>query len=309
MAIDANWSSVVLLLPFEGADASTVFSDVKLHSVTPNGNAQISTAQFPSGCSSSAKFDGNNDYLSLSHADFALGTGDYDIDLSVYVAGDTVSGTSNTAHLIDFRTTEPQAAINIAIRGSSHADAGKLIVYINGSIRITSTSVFGASFKRATLSRVSGVTRLFVDGVQEGSSYTDGNNYTTTSLKIGGTYTPSSGDYRCLNGYVGPLRITKHGRGHSTTFTPESLPFIRPTISGTVYDDVGAKASKVVVATKRSTLATAGYAVSDVVTGEYVIYPTDFSEHVVTQFDTTTYPLVDGGSGENALIYDRVVPG
>lgn len=309
MAIDAQWSSVVLLCPFEGADGSTTITDVKGHVVTVAGNAQISTAQYPAGCSSSAKFDGNNDYLTISHADLALGTGDFDIGFSIYVSGDTVSGSSNTAHVFDFRTTEPQVAINIAVRGSAHADANKMLVYINGAQRILSTTVFGASFKRVNLSKVSGVTRLFVDGVQEGANYTDANNYTTTSMNIGAIYTPSSGDYRSINGHVGPIRITKHGRGHSTSFTPDSLPFPRPTISGTAYDNLGAEVDNVVVAMKRSTLALAGYAVSDAVTGEYTIYPSDFSEHIVMRLDADTYPLVDGGLGESAIIYDRVIPG
>ena len=310
MAIDAQWSNVVLLCPFEGADGSTTITDVKGHVVTVAGSAQISTAQYPAGCSSSAKFDGDNDYLTISHADFELGTGDFDIDLPLYKAGETVGGASIAANIIDFRTAEPSVAINLVVDGGSGSiGANKVVLYVNGTVRIIGTTSIGAAFKRVTLSRVSGVTRLFIDGVQEGSSYTDTNNYTQTVANIGGRFSATSGDYRSLNGYIGPIRITKHGRGHSTTFTPDSLPFPRPMISGTVYDDLGAEVDNVVVALKRGTLALAGYAVSDAVTGEYTIYPADFSEHVVMRFDTATYPLVDGGSGENAAIYDRVIPG
>jgi len=291
MAIDAQWSSVVLLLPFEGADGSTTITDVKGHVVTVAGNAQISTAQYPAGCSSSAKFDGNNDYLTISHADFAIGTGDFDIDFPLYKAGETTTGAGNAGNLIDFRTAEPSVAIGLFVDGGSGSTgANKVYLYVNGANRIVGTTEIGAAFKRVTLSRVSGVTRLFIDGVQEGSSYTDTNNYTQTVANIGGRFSATSGDYRSLNGYIGPIRITKHGRGHSTTFTPDSLPFPRPMISGTVLDHLAAPVAKTVLVYDRSTNAYIGGANSDPTTGQYTFYPPDFGELKVERIDELADP-------------------
>ncbi|MBK8759256.1 MAG: hypothetical protein IPM03_02200 [Sulfuritalea sp.] len=291
MAIDAQWSSVVLLCPFEGADGSTTITDVKGHVVTVAGNAQISTAQYPAGCSSSAKFDGNNDYLTISHADLALGTGDFDIDFPLYKAGETTTGAANAANIIDFRASDPSVAIQIAVDGGSGSvGANKVYLYVNGSVRITGTTSIGAAFKRVNLSRVSGVTRLFIDGVQEGSSYTDANNYTQTVANIGGRFAAISGDYRSLNGYLGPIRITKHGRGHSTTFTPDSLPFPRPMISGTVRDHLAAPVAKTVLVYDRSTNAYIGGANSDPTTGQYTFYPPDFGELKVERIDELADP-------------------
>lgn len=311
MAIDSQWSNVKLLLPFEGPNNSTTITDAKGHSVTVAGGAKLSTAQYPSGCASSLALDGNNDYLTLSHADFAFGTGDFAIEIPVYKSGDTVTGTANAAYLLDFRTAEPSTQIDLYVYGStSGSNPNKVALYVNGADRIVSTTSMGASWKLVTLARISGVTRLFIDGTQEGGSYTDTNNYSGTVINVSARHANLSGDYRSFNGYFGPIRITKgNGRGYSANFTPPSLPFIRPSISGPVRNAAGTLAAKAVVALKRSTLAIAGTAISDGVTGAYTIYPADFSEHVVMEFDTATYPLVDGTFGENAMIYDRVIPG
>ena len=70
-----------LLLHCDGADGSTTFTDETGKTVTPNGNAQIDTAQSKFG-GASGLFDGAGDYLSVpDHDDWALGAGDYTIDL------------------------------------------------------------------------------------------------------------------------------------------------------------------------------------------------------------------------------------
>jgi len=311
MAVDSQWGNVKLLLPVDGPNNSTTITDVNGHTVTVNGGAKLSTAQAPSGCTSSLALDGNNDYLTLSHADFAFGTGDFAIEMWVYKVGDTVSGTTNAGYLLDFRTAEPGVDVDLFVAGSTDGtNPNKVGFYVNGSNRIVSTTSMGASWKNVTLARISGVSRLFIDGTQEGGNYTDTNNYTSTAFSVSARFANLSGDYRSFNGYFGPIRITKgSGRGYSSNFTPPSLPFDRPKISGVTKNaNSGALESKVVVALKRSTLAVDGTAIS-AGDGTYTIYPSDFSEHIVMDFDTATYPLVDGGSGENAIIYDRVIPG
>jgi hypothetical protein len=66
---DPNFSSVSLLLPMNGTNGSTTFTDVSNNAftVTPAGNAQISTAQSKWG-GSSARFDGDGDFLSIAYA-------------------------------------------------------------------------------------------------------------------------------------------------------------------------------------------------------------------------------------------------
>lgn len=305
MAVDTQWANVSLLLPL-----SSDLLDVKGNTVTVAGGAALSSAHAPSGCTNSLLLDGNNDYLTVSGAGLALGTGDFSIEIPAYKVGDSVSGTANAGILLDFRTAEPSVQILLNIAGSTDpTNPNKVVFYVNGANQIVGTTAISTAFKFVTLARISGVTRLFIDGVQEGSSYTDANNYSATSFNVGGRFAATGGDYRSFNGHIGPIRVTKNGRGYSTTFTPPSLPFPRPMISGTVYDASGATVSKAVVARKRSTLAIVGTALSSAVDGTYRIYVPDFSEHVVAKYDTATYPLVDGDySAGYAEIRDRVIP-
>lgn len=285
MAIDTSWANVSLLCPF---DADLL--DVKGHTITVSGGAALSAAHAPTGSTKSLYLDGNNDYLSLSHADLALGSGDWAIEFPLYRAGDTTTGTANAAVLLDFRTTEPNVAININLQGSTSGSPNKITVWINGANRITSTSAIGAAFVWVTLAKVSGTLRLFFGGVQEGSNYTDGNTYSTTTLRVGGLYTPTSGDYRSPNAYIGPLRITKAGRGYSTTFTPPTLPYVRPTISGHVYDASAAPVAKTILVRDRSTQLLLGGVNSDPSTGAYTFYPADFGEVQVERLDELADP-------------------
>ena len=79
-------------------------------------------------------------------------------------------------------------------------------------------------------------------------------------------------------------------------------------ISGVTKDDTGTPAQKLVALFERSGfLPLVDTVLSDVVTGEYSFtVGDDTTEHFVICFDSTDDPLVDGGSGENALIFDRV---
>jgi hypothetical protein len=48
-----------------------------------------------------------------------------------------------------------------------------------------------------------------MNGTQVGSSYTDANNYSATTWRIGGRFAAVSGDFRSLNGYLDDLRLVK----------------------------------------------------------------------------------------------------
>lgn len=80
---DPYYASVTLLMHFEGADASTTFTDVKgLCTFTAHGNAQIDTAQSAFG-SASGLFDGNGDYLTAPGPGgnpYTFTTGDFTIE-------------------------------------------------------------------------------------------------------------------------------------------------------------------------------------------------------------------------------------
>lgn len=81
-ATDPDFASVVLLSGFEGADASTTFTDESTiaRTLTANGNAQIDTAQAKFG-SSSLLLDGTGDYVSAADsADWNFGTAPFTME-------------------------------------------------------------------------------------------------------------------------------------------------------------------------------------------------------------------------------------
>lgn len=80
MAGNPYWDKLVLGLHCDGTNGSTTFTDVKGKTVTANGNAQISTAQYPAltGKTSSGYGDGTGDYLTIpASVDFNFGTGNF----------------------------------------------------------------------------------------------------------------------------------------------------------------------------------------------------------------------------------------
>ena len=300
MAIDANWSSVKLLLPM-----SADYQDVKAHSVSSVGGAALaSTVGTPFGAGNALFLDGVDDHLAITDsADFTLGSGNFTIEAWInfvsHATGMAIISQrggpgSNIAFIVEYNTTAAGIRFTYSTDGTS-------ATYIDRAWSPTNGVWYHVAVVRSGT-----VVQIKIDGTQLGTDYTIGASSiynSSAELKIGAlSTTPAS----FFSGYIGPVRLTSASR---TITAAPTAPFPRPTLSGTVYDDLGAKASKVVVAIKRSSLALVGYAISNGTTGIYTIYPPDFSEHVVLRFDTATYPLVDGGSGENALIYDRVIPG
>jgi len=87
---DEHFANVSLLLHFDGADASTTFTDSSSngHTVSVQGNAQLDDAEFKFG-TTSGLFDGSGDYAEVNDADFNLSSGDWTIEGWFYDAGDT----------------------------------------------------------------------------------------------------------------------------------------------------------------------------------------------------------------------------
>jgi hypothetical protein len=294
MAIDTSWANVSLLLPL-----SSDLLDVKGHSVTANGGAALSSAVgTPFGAGSALYCNSISKYLSSSSADFAFGSGSYTAEMWIYAP---LSHSGN----MGLFATSPQAVSPTGVL-LTLSPTGVLRIsetWSTNTIASSAGAVSANTWTHVAVIRSGTTTVIKVNGTQVATG-THSGNYTSTAFVIGGDYTTPFVACLC---YFSDVRIT-NGVARTITAAP-SARFPRPTISGHVYDAAAAPAAKVVKALKRSTMALDGETVSNGVTGAYTIYPSDFTEHVVVEFDTATSPLVDGGSGENALIYDRVIPG
>lgn len=84
---DPSISSTKLLLSYEGADASTIFTDgspAARGNATVTGNAQVDTAQFKFG-TGSALFDGTGDVLTFADSDdWHFSTGAFTVETFIY---------------------------------------------------------------------------------------------------------------------------------------------------------------------------------------------------------------------------------
>jgi hypothetical protein len=164
--------------------------------VTANGNAQLSTAQKKFGTASLA-LDGVGDYASINNqADLQFGTGNFCLEGWVYR---TTSGSYTT--IFDMRT----AAIDVAILLGINT-VNTLYCYINGAIVMTGATVVPAStWTHVAIARSGTNLKMFLNGVQQGSTYVDSNNYAAKPLRIGADWNGLYG----FTGYVDDVRVAK----------------------------------------------------------------------------------------------------
>ena len=158
----------------------------------------------------STTFSSSN-YLTVTSPSIAMGTGDFTIEFWMYF-----TGTDGTRYeLIDTGTSTI-----VLYRYSNNA----LSYFFNGADRISlsgfTAAAYGNRWLHFAISRVSGSTKMFINGSQVGSTYTDTNSFTLTSMIIG--YSPGAGSYWA--GQVSNFRILAGTGLYSTTFTPPTTP-------------------------------------------------------------------------------------
>ena len=183
--------------------------------VTVNGDAQLDTAIKKFG-SAALLLDGVGDYLSLpAQADFNFGTGDFTIEGQFYR-----SASASASFMFDFRTADNQAAPCLYI-----ASTTSISYYVSGAARITAAAAFTNlnTWYHIAISRVSGNTRLFVNGSQVGSTWVDTTNYIESPVVIGARYNLTTGQF--WTGSIDEVRISKGVGRYSTTFIAPTAAF------------------------------------------------------------------------------------
>jgi len=245
-AWDSYYSSVSLLLPMDGSNNSTVFTDYgpSARAVTAYGDAKISTSQSKFG-GSSAVFDGTGDYLSVANSDaFDFGSGDFAIEAWIYIAANSgVDSDGNRGFAICNTWNAGNTPIYgwlFGVSGSSSTTGTGLQMDSwngsNGTLFRATVSISQSSWHHVAASVIGGTRRLYLDGtlltstqtITVGSGYTQANSI-GNALNVGRT---SSNFYPlCLNGYIDDLRITK-GNGRGYTGSSVAVPtFASPTRS------------------------------------------------------------------------------
>jgi hypothetical protein len=204
-----------LLLNFTNAGITDATAKNDLETV---GNAQISTAQSQFG-GSSMSFDGTNGtYLSVkgSSAVVPLGSGDFTIEFWIYFN----TGAVASRILMDYRPLGTEGLYPTLFTDAS----SQLTYYTNSANRIVGGTLSATSWTHIALCRASGSTRLFINGTQSGSTYTDANNYlSATDRPFVGMSSRTAND-GMFSGYIDDLRITRFAR-YTSNFTAPTAAF------------------------------------------------------------------------------------
>jgi hypothetical protein len=195
-----------------------IFDNTCFNTFETVNSAQIDTTVKKYG-TGSIEFDGTTDYLYQSFASetLTLGSGDWTIEFWFYLNALPVSGS------FVFLDQRP-ASTNGIYPTITVESTGTLRFFVNGSNRISSSSgaVSGSTWYHLAICKSSGFTKMFLDGTQVGSTYTDNNTYLNSRTVIG------SASYNLgastVNGFVDDLRISRVAR-YTTTFTPPDKEF------------------------------------------------------------------------------------
>lgn len=206
---DSAFNTNVALLRGDGANNSTSIIDSSASATawSVSGNARISTAEKRFG-TGSIYFDGtsNTKISPPSATPYAFGTDDFCIEFWLFVS------VSAAVYYYDSR---PNGGGGSYIALFSAA-GGNVTMLVNNSAVISSGNFSANTWVHFALCRSGTTTRMFLNGTQTGSSYTDTNNYLCAAGgPVIGMDAPNQ--YR-LNGYMDEIRISRGaGAGRYTS--------------------------------------------------------------------------------------------
>ena len=176
------------------------------------GNAKLSTAIKKFG-TASLVLDGTGDFITYSsQPDFGFGTGDFTIEGWFYKTA------ALSQILVDTRTTSTQNSIMVQSNGG-----GNLRLFVNGVFVLTSSNNHTLNtWNHLAISRASGVTRFFINGVVSTNTYADATNYGTTKpLVLGASFVGLTS----FTGHIDDFKISKGVARYTTTFTAPTSAF------------------------------------------------------------------------------------
>ena len=166
----------------------------------------------------SVDFDGTGDSLESSSHSFAYGTGDFTVEFWMYP--DAVSGTIN---IFDNRSGGSTGFL-IGISNDT-----KIRFYWDSADRIIdSATISTGQWYHIAVARSSGTTKMFKNGTQIGSDYSDSNNYTSSVLELGQR---SVSDGLEFNGKLSNVRVVLGTALYTANFDVPTAPLTA--ISGT----------------------------------------------------------------------------
>jgi len=199
-----------------GQNNTFLDSSTNNFTITRNGNTTQGTFSPFSQTGWSNYFgSGGASYLIANATDtskFAFGTGDFTIEFWIYA--DALTAPSGFVTFYDQR-----AASTDGVCPTIYYYSDQLLVLVQTTNVIYGSSLSLNQWTHIALSRVSGNSRLFVNGVQTGSTYSDSNNYVAPSSDIR-IFANAYGGSRSPAGYCSNFRVVKGTGLYSANFTP-----------------------------------------------------------------------------------------
>jgi hypothetical protein len=201
-------ASTNLLLNFTNAG---IFDNTGKNNLETVGNAQIDTGTKKYG-TGSMEFDGTGDYLisNSSTTDlYAFGNGDWTIECWVYF-----NTTTGAGMIYDSRGPE-------GFYPTIYRDGTTVKFYTNSVDRITSGTITTGTWYYLAVARSGTSTKMFIDGTQAGSTYSDSNVYLNAAQRpyIGAAGVTGFVGTVGFNGFIDDLRITKGIARYTANFT------------------------------------------------------------------------------------------
>ena len=231
---DDNFADTVLLLNGDGADGAQnntfLDSSINTHTITRNGNpTQGSFSPFsPDEGMWGNYFDGTGDYLNIPHdASFTL-DGAFTIEMWVNFDSQSQSYWDSIVSIGKDATDSATSGNGSTIyhtNSTSGGTDGSIVFQVGTGNRVFSTEVLrGTGWRHVAATRdASNVCRLFVDGVEQGTSLTasDSVNATKFGARIGHGNDSQNNFY---DGYVSNFRVVKGTAVYTSAFTPPTDP-------------------------------------------------------------------------------------
>ena len=223
---DTLYNSVSLLLNMDGTNGSTTFTDASPNgfTVTPNGNAQISTAQSKFG-GASALFDGTGDFLTIPD-NAALEFGGSNLTWEMWVkttTSDAFDTLLSRTGVSGFTTGMFSIMMNAA-----SSTAGDVAVYVadfstsTPLLLTTGASVRDDAWHHIAIVRNGSAWAAYIDGTSRSTgTWAGAIADLSSSVYIGGDQAQT----RHYNGYIDSLRLTKGQARYTANFTAPTAAF------------------------------------------------------------------------------------
>jgi hypothetical protein len=193
-----------------------IFDNTTINDLETVGSAQVSTSVVKYG-TGSISFNGLNSCVyEPSNIVYGYGTGDFTIEFWLRLNSTTTQTIFSNITLSSGLSVAPHIY---------YSNASGIRYYVNGADRITGSALNINQWYHIAVCRSGTSTKMFIDGVQTGSTYTDTNNYGSSNPLILGDYASPPTLASMLNGYLDDIRVTKGYARYTANFTPPAGPF------------------------------------------------------------------------------------